>query len=217
MLATPGEPRRRPRALTRRWKCRHGFGSTSFLFPFRKARTSAARSGGRTGANRRTLAYGSTYALLVRSSWMRVILTNSGRASFYFSVLPFFARGHSRRRRGRGESRSMNDFDTFDTDRDGSLSFAVRPPPTRARPRDPPVVRGRFTASDERTKLGAMREPGGATSARVRPRHRASLTRPSRPVVPPSLPRAGGPRGPAPARHRGFQRAALRGVQGAGR
>jgi hypothetical protein len=60
----------------------------------------------------------------------------------------------------------MNDFDTFDTDRDGSLSFAVRPPPTRARPRDPPVVRGRFTASDERTKLGAMRELGGATSAR---------------------------------------------------
>ncbi len=41
----------------------------------------------------------------------------------------------------------MNDFDSFDTNRDGSLSFAVRPrPPTRARPRDPPIVRGRFTA-----------------------------------------------------------------------
>ena len=44
----------------------------------------------------------------------------------------------------------MNDFDTFDTNRDGSLSFAVRSSPlTRARPRDPPNVRRRFTASDE--------------------------------------------------------------------
>ena len=44
-----------------------------------------------------------------------------------------------------------------------------------------PSFAGRFTASDERTKLGAMRETGGATSARVRPRHRASLTRPRGP------------------------------------
>lgn len=62
----------------------------------------------------------------------------------------------------------MNDFDTFDTNRDGSLSFAVRSSPlTRARPRDPPNVRRRFTASDERRNLGAMREPGRALSPRV--------------------------------------------------
>ena len=59
----------------------------------------------------------------------------------------------------------MNDFDTFDTNRDGSLSFAVRPLPlTRACPRDPLIVYGRFTASDERRNLGALREPGCATS-----------------------------------------------------
>ena len=69
--------------------------------------------------------------------------TSFGWRCLSFLVPPFPPRA-LRRRRGRGGSRTMNDFDSFDTNRDGSLSFAVRPPPTRARLRDPPVVRGPF-------------------------------------------------------------------------
>ena len=92
------------------------------------------------------------YAFLVRASWMRVRDSESVetklRVCFLSFLVPPFPPRALRRRRGRGESRTMNDFDSFDTNRDGSLSFAVRPrPPTRARPRDPPIVRGRFTAS----------------------------------------------------------------------
>ena len=41
----------------------------------------------------------------------------------------------------------MNDFDTFDTDRDGSLSFAVRPPPTRVARSGKAACGGRATSA----------------------------------------------------------------------